>query len=257
MKAPETKIALELYTIRDFMKNESDFAKAMEKTRKAGYEAVELAGVSKDIPVKTVKKILDDNGLYCMATQDGLKELTDGLSKTIDDMKTLECNHTALAAGPGDMRSREGYIELGRILTESGKKLKKEGIALAYHNHAFEFERYGDKTGFALLYENSDPEFLEAKIDTAWVHKGGADVVWWIRKLADRMSVIHFKDYTIVENEITLAEVGEGNLNWRAILEACEATNLRWYVVEQDNCQRDQFEAIKISYDNLIKMGVK
>ena len=81
MKAPETKIALELYTIRDFMKNESDFAKAMEKTRKAGYEAVELAGVSKDIPVKTVKKILDDNGLYCMATQDGLKELTDGLSK--------------------------------------------------------------------------------------------------------------------------------------------------------------------------------
>ncbi|MFW5743559.1 MAG: sugar phosphate isomerase/epimerase family protein [Spirochaetota bacterium] len=257
MNAPDTKIALELYTIRDSMKNETDFADAMARTRAAGYEAVELAGVSPDIPAKRIKEILDDTGLYCMATQVGLGHLTDDLSQTIDDLKTLECTHTALAAGPKETRSRDGYTGLAKTLTESGKILAKEGIKLAYHNHAFEFERYGDKTGFELLYDESDPEYLEAKIDTAWMQKGGADVVDWIKRLAGRMTVIHFKDYTIVDNEITLTEVGEGNLNWPGIIKASDDAKIRWYVVEQDRCARDPFESIKISYDNLKAMGVK
>jgi sugar phosphate isomerase/epimerase len=253
----DSKIALELYTIRDSMKNESDFADAMAKTRAAGYEAVELAGVSPDITAKTIKKILDDNGIVCMATQVGLAQLTDGLAQTIEDLATLECSHTALAAGPKEVRSRDGYIGLARTLTESGKELAKHDVKLAYHNHAFEFERYGDKTGFELLYENSDPNYLEAKIDTAWMQKGGADVVEWIRRLAGRMTVIHFKDYTIVDNEITLSEVGEGNLNWKGIIKASEDAKIRWFVVEQDQCRRDPFESIRISFDNLKAMGVR
>lgn len=257
MKAPDTQIALELYTIRDSLKTETDFAAAMGKVRAAGYQAVELAGVSPEIPIKTVKTILDDNGLYCMATQAGLSTLTDDLEKTIDELEALECNHTALAAGPGDMRSKEGYTKLAQILTDVGKKLAKHDIKLAYHNHSFEFEKYGDKTGFEVLYEESDPDYLEAKIDTAWVQRGGADVVEWIKKLAGRMTVIHFKDYTIVDNEIVLSEVGEGNLNWPGIIAASWDANIRWYVVEQDRCRRDPFESIKISYDNLVAMSVK
>jgi sugar phosphate isomerase/epimerase len=253
----QTQIALELWTIRDWLKNETDFARAMKKTRAAGYQAVELAGVSPEIPAATLKKILDDNGIVCMATQGSLDALTDNLSRTIDDLKTLECGHTALASGPGDMRSETGYRELARILTETGKRLAEHGIKLAYHNHAFEFERYGDKTGFEILYNESDPRYLEAKIDTAWVQKGGADVVSWIKRLAGRMSVIHFKDYTIVDNEITLAEVGEGNLNWPGIVDACKEAGVTWYVVEQDQCRRDPFESIKISFDNLREMGLE
>jgi sugar phosphate isomerase/epimerase len=252
----QTQIALELYTIRDSLQSEAGFAEAMAKTRAAGYQAVELAGVSPDISVGFIKKVLDENGIACMATQVPLPALTDGLDQTIDNLKTLECDHTALASGPADMRSESGYRELARVLTESGKKLAKHNIKLAYHNHAFEFERYGEKTGFEILYDESDPIYLEAKIDTAWMQKGGADVIAWIKKLAGRMTVIHFKDYTIVDNEITLAEVGEGNLNWKGIIEACREAGISWYVVEQDRCSRDPFESIKISYDNLVAMGI-
>lgn len=251
-----TQIALELWTIREWLKNEKDFAEAMAKTRAAGYEAVELAGVSPEIPVPRIREILDDNGITCMATQVGLADLTDNLAKTIDDLGALSCTHTALASGPGDMRSEEGYTKLARILTESGKKLSESGIKLAYHNHAFEFERYGSRTGFQILYEESDPAYLEAKIDTAWMQKGGADVVDWIRRLAGRMTVIHFKDYTIVDNEITLAEVGEGNLNWPGIIKASQEAGISWFVVEQDQCRRDPFESIRISIDNLRGMGI-
>jgi sugar phosphate isomerase/epimerase len=247
-------IALELYTIRESLKNENDFRDAMVKTRAAGYPAVELAGVSPDITAAAIKATLDDVGLTCMATQVGLDALTDGLDQTIADLKTLDCTHTALAAGPASMRSAEGYAELARILTDTGRKLADQGIRLAYHNHSFEFQRYGKRTGFDILYEESDPRYLEAKLDTAWIQRAGADVIDWIRKLANRMSVIHFKDYTIKDNEIVLTEVGEGNLNWSGIIEACRKTNLEWYVVEQDRCERDPFTSIKISFDNLREM---
>jgi hypothetical protein len=53
-----------------------------------------------------------------------------------------------------------------------------------------------------------------------------------------------------------MAEVGEGNLNWETILKACETAEVEWYAVEQDICQRDPFESLAISYNNLHAMGL-
>ena len=54
-----------------------------------------------------------------------------------------------------------------------------------------------------------------------------------------------------------MAEVGEGNLNWKAILAACEKAGVEWYLVEQDICYRDPFESLEISLKNLKEMGVQ
>jgi sugar phosphate isomerase/epimerase len=61
----------------------------------------------------------------------------------------------------------------------------------------------------------------------------------------------------ILNNVQTMAEVGEGNLNWSTILPACRAAGVQWYAVEQDVCQRDPFESLKISYNNLKAMGLE
>jgi sugar phosphate isomerase/epimerase len=54
-----------------------------------------------------------------------------------------------------------------------------------------------------------------------------------------------------------MAEIGEGNLNWPAILQACRDASVEWYAIEQDICRRDPFESLKISYDNLKAMGLE
>jgi sugar phosphate isomerase/epimerase len=54
-----------------------------------------------------------------------------------------------------------------------------------------------------------------------------------------------------------MAEVGEGNLNWPAILTACREAGVRWYLVEQDVCRRDPFESLGISLRNLKTMGIE
>jgi sugar phosphate isomerase/epimerase len=68
---------------------------------------------------------------------------------------------------------------------------------------------------------------------------------------------VHLKDMAITpERQQLMAEVGEGNMNWTGILEACREAGVKWYIVEQDICQRDPFESLKISFDNLQEMGV-
>ncbi len=69
-----------------------------------------------------------------------------------------------------------------------------------------------------------------------------------------RIPLVHFKDMGISGGKQVMTEVGEGNLNWDAILEACKSSGVLWYIVEQDTCQRDPFESLAISLRNLKNM---
>ena len=52
-------------------------------------------------------------------------------------------------------------------------------------------------------------------------------------------------------------EVGEGNLNWPEIIEACRQTEARACIVEQDNCYgKDPFDCLQTSYNNMVKFGL-
>ena len=52
-----------------------------------------------------------------------------------------------------------------------------------------------------------------------------------------------------------MSEVMEGNLDWDSIIEASDKAGALWAMVEQDVCQRNPFECLKTSYDNLKSKG--
>jgi sugar phosphate isomerase/epimerase len=109
--------------------------------------------------------------------------------------------------------------------------------------------------------ENSDPKHVGMEIDTHWVQAGGGDPAAWIAKVARRgpAPVIHFKDFAVdaETRERRFAEIGEGNLNWPAILEACRAASVEYVLVEQDTCDGNPFDSLEKSYRNLVAMGLK
>jgi len=253
---PNTEIAAQLYTVRDFTKTPDDIAKTLKKVREIGYKAVQLSALG-PIDVNELKIMLDAEGLIACASHVSLEEALNETERIIEEHKILNCKYVVIAALPNGYRNENGYHRFAKEISEIGKKFAEAGLVLGYHNHSFELEKFNGKTGLDIIYDESDPKYLTGEIDTYWIQHGGAEPAQWIRKLKGRMPLVHFKDMGIVNGEQSMFEVAEGNLNWDAILEACREIGVLWYIVEQDICQRDPFESLAISLRNMQKMGLK
>lgn len=252
---PDSVIAAQMYTLREFTRTPADIAATLKKVREIGYEAVQLSALG-PIDKTELKYILDNEGLTVCATHVGFEYLRDQTEAAVEEHHLLGCRYVAIGGLPGEYRNAEGYFRFAREASEVGRKLAAHGLTFAYHNHSFELEKFGGRTALAILYEESDPTFFAAEIDTYWIQHGGGDPAAWIRKVAGRSPLVHLKDMGVVDGKQVMTEVGEGNLNWPAILEACREAEVVWYIVEQDTCQRSPFESLRISLENLRKMGL-
>jgi sugar phosphate isomerase/epimerase len=250
------KIGLQLYTLREFLKTPDEIKNTLKKVREIGYEVVQISGIGK-IEMKELKEILNSEGLYPCSTHTGYEKIVKEVEKVIEEHKLLGAENVVCPGIPQELHNLEGYKKVANELTKAGEILFKNNLTLSYHNHAREFEKYKGKTGLEILFEESNPDYLKAEIDTYWVQYGGADPAYWIRKMKGRIILVHFKDMIIKENKQIFAEVGEGNLNWKEIIDACKFSGVRWYLVEQDICYQDPFESIKISLQNLNNMGIE
>ncbi len=167
------------------------------------------------------------------------------------------------------IHNEKGYFEAAADLNHYGKILLDEGIKLYYHNHHFEFEKFNGKTGFEILVENTDPAYVGFEPDVHWIQRAGHDPVKWIQKLSGREDLVHLKDYRIYfpdgepspdifrkEQCIQFAEIGEGNLDMKAIINAAIDGGAIYLPIEQDDTYGlDPFDCVRKSIENIRKMG--
>ena len=252
----ESRIAAQLYTLRDFTKTPADIAHTMRKVREIGYEAVQLSALGPIDPVE-LKSIVDTEGLTICSTHISFDRMRDDPEGVISDHLLWECKHTAIGSMPGDYRNAEGFHRFAREASAVAETLTEGGLTFSYHNHSFEFEKFDDKIGLEVLRTESDPRYFNLEIDTYWVQHGGGDPADWILKCKARIPLLHLKDMANQGGQQLMAEVGEGNLNWPAILDAAREAEVEWYLVEQDTCRRDPFESLAISFQNLKAMGIR
>ena len=255
---PRHSVAAQLYTVRQFTQTAEDMARTLQRVRQIGYRAVQLSGLG-PISAEELKTMLDEAGIAVCTTHTAYERLRDDLPAVIREHQLWDCRNVAVGSMPREYREagEEGFRRFAREASEVGRKLHEAGLTFSYHNHSFEFERFGGRLGLEMLFEESDPRYFQAEIDTYWVQHGGGDPAAWIRRFRGRMPVVHLKDMAIVNGAQVFAEVGEGNLNWPAIMDACREAGVQWYAVEQDICQRDPFESLAISYRNLKSMGLE
>ena len=261
MKAPDSQIAVTLYNLRDYCKTESDLDRTLDRVCEIGYQAVQVSGVA--LEAEVISNQLKKHRLYCCATHENLATISGSVEALADRMNTLECEFTALGS-PGQSYftgDPAKLAELTEIFNRQGRLLAERGIRLGYHNHHWEFVRVAGtrQTMLEKFYADTDPACVCAELDVHWVTRGGGNPESWIRRVAGRMPVVHFKDFAFYNGGPVYCEVGEGNLDWPGIIKACRETGVRWYSIEQDSefPGRNIFDSIKISYDNLRAMGVK
>jgi sugar phosphate isomerase/epimerase len=247
------QIAVQCYTLREHLRTAEDFAASMRRVRAVGYEAIQVSGVG-PIPAREIRRMTDAEGLRICATHEPALDILERPEAVVDRLGALGCTLTAYPMPHFALTTLTDVERLADGLNRSGAVLKAAGMTLTYHNHDLEFRRLNGRTVLEILFERTDPAFVQAELDTYWLQAGGANPVVWCEKLAGRMPLIHLKDYAVrAERGPCMAALGEGNLDLAGIVRAAEVGGCRWFIVEQDQDFDDAFAAIETSFQFLIR----
>ena len=251
-------VGAQLYTVREHTKTMPEIVETFRKVAGAGYRAVQLSAVG-TVDSKDLAAAMKDAGLVAAATHVAWEKCLTDLENLIAQHKIWGCRHMAIGGLPARYFTKEGLAQFVEEVTRVGERLSAESMDFSYHNHNHELARHDGEVWLRMLYERADPRFLKAELDTYWVQAGGGDPAEWVHACAGREPLLHLKDMLITpERELRFAEVGEGNLNWPAILKAAEDGGVEYLLVEQDSCYgRDPFESLAISYRNLSRWGYR
>ena len=258
----------------------------LRKVADLGYRAIEISQVAMTPEnVAQMRRAQDGLGVKVAALSASLTtpvgvpgdSLTDSYEKILADCRALGTSILRIGMLPFDaMTSLERVREFARQTNEVARRLADDGVDLYYHNHHVEFARFDGRTMLDLIAETAPDVGLE--LDVHWIHRGGLDPVRVLAQYAGRVRLVHLKDYrigalpdsaldllaagdfpgfmTAFTGIVQFAEVGEGTLDWPAIVDQAIESGAEYLLVEQDDTYgRDPFESLAISRRHLVELG--
>lgn len=257
-------IGIQLYTLADMLATNLDAAVA--GVAKIGYQSVEIPSYMGKTPAQ-LRQLFDSHGVKCTAAHIQMAAgtaaapgLRGDLGQLAADMHVLGATHVNCPSMPAPTdigltpNAGEGYAFIVRVaeamgvdrwkrfadeLSEIGAKLKASGLGFGYHNHNYEFAKVGDKTGFDILVQESDPDAVSIELDVGWAAAAGQDPAALFQKYSGRYTGMHIKDIkaTTTPNialKMDPSDVGSGKLDWATILPAAHKAGVRNFFLEQE-----------------------
>ena len=233
---------LQLYSVRDV--TGTDIEKAIREVAAMGYSYVEFAGFGGK-SAKEIRSYLDTYGIEISGTHSGVGELEEkNIDATLEYHTTIgNKNFIIPGASLGTRAELEKFYE---IIEKAQPKLKDAGIALHYHNHSHEFIPTAE--GYLIHDELQKHTNLLFEIDTFWAFNAGLDPIELLKKLKDRVKVIHLKDGKIDTHEGR--SLGLGDAPVKAVREYAIENGLTM-IVESESLSPDGLSEVRRCIDFL------
>jgi inosose dehydratase len=176
------------------------------------------------------------------------------------------------AGGRFEGHSAEDIQRLGGVMNEMGKIAQDFGLTASYHPHIGSIGE--QREGVKQIMDATDPSLVKLQPDVAHLTMGNADPAEIVRTYRDRLLYFHFKDVREDQMErcrtdfeaarkakLWFCELGEGVVNFPAILEAIREVDYRgWLVIEIDAYEpRDgsPLASARLNRDRAREFGLK
>lgn len=253
-------IGLQLYSLRaQFATNVSG---TLDEVKEFGFKYVELAGTYGQTPEKFAQE-LAARGLKPIAAHFAYERYRDDVEGVAREAKALGLQYAGCAWIPhqGDFDEKT-CREAIAVFNKAGEALAKHGLKFFYHVHGFEFQPHGDGTLLDLLFQQTNPKFVNYEMDIFWIVFPGQDPVKLLAKYPKRWQLAHLKDMrkgtptgslsggTDVKND---AALGAGQMDMPAILRAAKQAGIKWYFIEDESPWSEQQLPQSLKYLEQVK----
>ena len=238
------RVGLQLYTLRQEMA--ADFEGTLQKVAELGYKEMQFAGYYGRSP-QQVRDLLQQLGLSSPAAHVGLNLIREDLRKQIDIALEIGQSYIVVPSVPQDERMVSHFEDHAKALNEAGERCKEAGLKLAYHNHSFEFESQGGRTGYGQLLDLTDPELVSFELDLYWAVNANINPITLFRDNPGRFPMVHVKDR---DSAGEMTDVGRGEIDFAEIFSHSQIAGIKHYFVEHD-FPEDGLDSVAYSINSL------
>ena len=239
-------LGLQLWSLRDQTKQST--TGALDLATGYGFTEVETAGTG-SLSVADFAKELQARKLTAVSAHTGYEAMQKDPAKAIADAKVLGAKYVIVPSLP---RGKEGFTvaDARRVAAEFnawGRAVRDAGLQFGYHPHGFEFVVGADgQTPFDVLATETDPALVCFEMDVFWVVHPGQDPVKLLEKYSGRWRLMHVKDirkgavtgiHTGSAPPTDKVAVGDGQVDWPAVLRAAAKAGVKHYFIEDEGVQ--------------------
>jgi len=251
---PQKEVGLQLYSIRDSMKNVKG---SIEKVGAMGYKLIEAASYSDGkiygMEPADFKALCDANGLNFISAHCG-QAVPDSANWDATMAWWDTCIAAHKAAGVKyivqPFMDKVGYETLAGVqrycdyFNAVGEKCNAAGIRFGYHNHSGEFADVEGTTIYDYMLKNTDPAKVMFEMDLYWITEGGKNPVDYFNAYPGRFELWHVKDYR---------ELGgaDAKMDFKPIFENAEKAGMKHYIVEVEEFNSNPIDGVKQSLEFL------
>ena len=230
---------LNLFSIRNLIDTEEKFADTAKALKEMGYSYIQYSGGPYD--PDRILRVSQESGLPVVLTHVPYDRIINDTDKLVEEHKSFGCDCIGLGALPLDaLTDEQKFVDTVAAMEKAGARMQELGVSFFYHHHHFEFARFGDKTFFDYMVENAP--HINFTLDTYWLQYGGVSICDTIDRLAGRVGCLHLKDYKTYKYDEgataykpIIAPVGDGNIDFKAVVRHALAAGTKHFLVEQDN----------------------
>jgi sugar phosphate isomerase/epimerase len=253
----KVKVGLELYSVRGELGK--DLTKTLNAVGKMGYEVVEFYSPYfgwKAPYAKEVRAQLDDLGMRCLSTHNGMESFQPGdkIAHAIELNQILGCRYL-ICAGAGNRKGVDGWKAAADEFTKAVETLKPHGLTAGYHNHQSEWAKLENgQRIMEVIAANTPPEFV-LQLDVGTCVEMKADPVGWVKANPGRIKMMHLKDFAPADagkaDKGYRVLFGEGTTPWLELFAAAESVGgVEYYLIEQEGSRFPEIETAQRCLEN-------
>ncbi|RDI70191.1 sugar phosphate isomerase/epimerase family protein [Halopelagius longus] len=238
-----TEFGFQLYSLHDI---EDPLPTVIGRVGDAGFDGVEFAGLG-ETDVGDVQTALSNADLSPAGAHVGLEELEANLDEVAETYRALDCEEIAVPwLDPEHFESADAVESAGERLSAVAADLADRDLTLHYHNHDQEFAEVGGEPALTRLLEVATD--LRLELDLGWAGAAGYDPLSFLDDHADRVDIVHLKDYDAAAGDPVA--VGDGDLDLEATVSRVRDGGFDWLVYEAEE-RPDSYETLDRAADVL------